>query len=129
MLRVSPILTLIAATILGVTSRAQGAQQVLVVGDSLTKEYQVEFPILFPNNPPAWLARNWVELLHTHRNAHFDLGSVSTFLDPRVTGHKHNWAFPGSLATSTRSMLRPFASPRSSAPRPTANSSCTASRT
>lgn len=77
-----------------------------MVGDSLTKEYQIEFPALFPSNPQAWLARNWVELLDTNRNAHFDLGSFSYFLGyPRIAGHKHNWAFPGATTQEIRNRI------------------------
>jgi lysophospholipase L1-like esterase len=81
------------------------AKQVFVIGDSLTKEYEIEFPILFPNNPQSWDSRNWVELLHEQRNADFDLGSFATFLDWRITGHTHNWAYPGATTKELRDRL------------------------
>lgn len=71
------------------------ADQCLVIGDSLTKEYEIEFPILFPRNPEAWDSRNWAEILHQHRNGRFDLGKWGAYPDPRIAGHRHNWAFPG----------------------------------
>ena len=83
----------------------RAAQQCLVVGDSLSKEYEVEFPALFPDNPDAWDSRNWIEILHQRRNAWFDLGNFSTYADPRITGHEHNWAFPGAQTGEIRSRL------------------------
>jgi lysophospholipase L1-like esterase len=96
---------LFAATILGLPAPIHGAQQVLVVGDSLTKEYQVEFPLLFPDNPASWDSRNWIELLNIHRNAHFDLGSFDFYFDPRASGHAYNWAFPGATTGEIRERL------------------------
>ncbi len=103
--RAVPIAAALVLALTGFSNNAYTAQQVLVIGDSLTKEYEVEFPALFPDNPPAWLARNWIELLHSNRNAHFDLGSFSVFLDPRATGHKYNWAFPGATTQEIRNRL------------------------
>jgi lysophospholipase L1-like esterase len=81
------------------------AEQCLVIGDSLTKEYEAEFPALFPNNPASWQARNWVEILHQHRTGWFDLGTWSAYSDPRLTGHRFNWAFPGATTTEIRNQL------------------------
>ncbi len=82
-----------------------GAQQCLVIGDSLTKEYEVEFPILYPSNRNSWDTRNWIEVLHERRNSWFDLGSFSGYLDVRIVGHKHNWAFAGAQTGEIRSYL------------------------
>lgn len=84
---------------------AVASEQCLVIGDSLTKEYEAEFPGLYPNNPASWGARNWVEILHQHRTDWFDLGTWSTYNDPRLTGHKYNWAFPGATTTEIRNQL------------------------
>lgn len=81
------------------------AAQCLVLGDSLSKEYEVEFPALFPTNPASWAARNWIEILHERRNAWFDLGRFSGYVDPRITGHEHNWAFPGATTRNIRDQL------------------------
>ena len=81
------------------------AEQCLVSGDSLTKEYEAEFPGLYPNNPASWQARNWIEILHQNRTAWFDIGTWSVYSDPRLTGHRFNWAFPGSTTTDIRNQL------------------------
>ncbi len=81
------------------------AEQCLVIGDSLTKEYEAEFPALYPNNPASWQARNWIETLHQYRTAWFDTGTWSTYSDPRLTGHRFNWAFPGATTTDIRNQL------------------------
>ncbi|WP_397381077.1 SGNH/GDSL hydrolase family protein [Prosthecobacter sp.] len=88
--------------LMGFTLRAE---QCLVIGDSLTKEYEAEFPGLYPNNPASWQARNWVEILHQHRTDWFDLGTWSVYPDPRLTGHRFNWAFPGATTTDIRNQL------------------------
>ena len=81
------------------------AEQCLVIGDSLTKEYEAEFPGLYPNNPASWQARNWIEILHQHRTDWFDTGTWSVYSDPRLTGHRFNWAFPGATTTDIRNQL------------------------
>ncbi|OYW78030.1 MAG: hypothetical protein B7Z37_01445 [Verrucomicrobia bacterium 12-59-8] len=81
------------------------AEQCLVIGDSLTKEYESEFPALYPANPASWQARNWIEILHQHRTGWFDTGTWSVYSYPRLTGHRFNWAFPGATTTSIRSQL------------------------
>lgn len=86
-------------------SPARAVQQCLVIGDSLTKEYEVEFPILYPNNQASWDTRNWIETLHDIRHDWFDLGSFSAYYDVRITGHKYNWAFPGASTQEIRDRL------------------------
>lgn len=81
------------------------AEQCLVIGDSLSKEYEIEFPALFPRNPESWDSRNWAEILHQHRTTWFDLGKWGGFADPRLIGHEHNWAFPGATTSQIRSQL------------------------
>jgi phospholipase/lecithinase/hemolysin len=81
------------------------AEQCLVIGDSLSKEYEIEFPALFPRNPESWDSRNWAEILHEHRTTWFDLGRWSGYADPRLIGHEHNWAFPGATTSQIRSQL------------------------
>lgn len=81
------------------------AEQCLVIGDSLSKEYEVEFPALYPRNPASWDTRNWAEILHTRRKTWFDLGKWSGFADPRLVGHEHNWAFPGATTSEIRKQL------------------------
>jgi lysophospholipase L1-like esterase len=81
------------------------AEQCLVLGDSLSKEYEVEFPVLYPRNRAAWDARNWSEILHEQRSQWFDTGKFSAYADYRIIGHKHNWAFPGATTQEIRSAL------------------------
>ena len=79
----------------------RAGEKVLVTGDSLTKEYRSEFPALYPSNPAAWEARNWIEILDARRHDHFDLGSWSVYPDLRLTGHEFNWAKPGGTVASS----------------------------
>jgi lysophospholipase L1-like esterase len=106
---ISPMKTFLRASLIALAVQATplfAAQQCLVIGDSLTKEYEVEFPILYPNDRDAWDSRNWIEILHQERNSWFDLGSWSVFYDYRIVGHKYNWAFPGAATTEIRRELR-----------------------
>jgi len=86
-------------------THVMAAQECLVLGDSLSKEYQVEFPALYPKNPEAWKARNWIEILNARRNAWFDLGKFQAFYDPRLVGHQYDWAFPGAQTQEIRGQL------------------------
>ena len=88
-----------------IASSAQAGQHCLVIGDSLSKEYEVEFPAMYPNNPNAWKARNWIEILAEQRNSWFDIGHFSTYADTRLLGHKYDWAFPGAKTTEIRDRL------------------------
>lgn len=95
----------VITSLLLLMSFALRAEQCLVIGDSLTKEYEEEFPALYPNNPASWQARNWIELLHQNRTDWFDTGTWSAYSDPRLTGHAYNWAFPGATTTDIRNQL------------------------
>ncbi len=69
----------------------RAADQVLVFGDSLSKEYAVEFATDgYPDT-----VQNWIEILFAERPAEFDIGSGGPFLDYRFPdGHEYNWAIP-----------------------------------
>ena len=83
-----------------------GADKWVTIGDSLTKEYEIEFPILNPSNPAAWGERNWLGLLSIHRGEHVDIGpNAAAWPDLRVTGHEYNWAIPGSKTTEWREVI------------------------
>ncbi len=97
---------LFLAMAMALLTPASAGEKVLVVGDSLSKEYQAEFPVLYPEFPAAWSARNWIELLNERRNQAFDLGSWSVFPDFRLTGHEFNWSKPGGTAREFRNFLR-----------------------
>jgi len=87
-------------------SHATAGDHVLVIGDSLSKEYETEFKALYPGHPDAWNARNWNEILDARRNARFDLGSWGVYADFRLTGHAFNCAKPGGTAREFRNFLR-----------------------
>lgn len=97
--------SMLLAAVVMIAVPAHAAQQCLVIGDSLTKEYEVEFPVLYPENSDAWKARNWIETLHKVRTNWFDLGHFSVFPDYRITGHQYNWAFPGATTQEIREKL------------------------
>ncbi|MDB6134667.1 MAG: phospholipase/lecithinase/hemolysin [Verrucomicrobiales bacterium] len=91
------------------------AAPVLVIGDSLSKEYQITFPGvpiagvpgIDPDHPSA---RNWVEILSARRNAQFALGEYrdsvfAAWKDLRLLGHEYNWAVPGARARQIRDLL------------------------
>jgi lysophospholipase L1-like esterase len=102
----TPLRSLIAAGLAILAAHtAPAAQQCIVLGDSLTKEYEVEFPVLYPEDRTAWKARNWIETLHQQRAGYFDLGRFTTYPDVRIVGHKHNWAFPGATTQEIRDAL------------------------
>ncbi len=104
-MRPPPPLLLAAACFLALPSPGRG-DQLLVIGDSLSKEYETEFVGLYPDNPNAWQARNWCEILHQERTTRFDLGDWSVYGDFRATGHKYNCAKPGGTARDYRNFLR-----------------------
>lgn len=81
------------------------AEKWVTIGDSLTKEYELEFPLLNPGNPAAWDERNWLELLAMHRADHVDIGPLALWPDSRLTGHEYNWAFPGSTSAEWKEIL------------------------
>ena len=90
-------------------------QKLLVIGDSLTKEYRITFPGLSgvaegldATNPGA---RNWAEILDDHRGGTCDLGRFRNTLffdmwnDLRLIGHEYNFAVPGFTARQMRSLI------------------------
>ena len=60
---------------------------------------------MFPSNPAAWQARNWIEILHQHRTDWFDTGTWDLYADIRATGHAHNWAVPGATTSELKSIF------------------------
>lgn len=77
----------------------------VVIGDSLSKEYELEFPLLNPGNPAAWDERNWLELLSEHRADYIDIGKQAVWPDSRLVGHEYNFAFPGSTTAEWEDIL------------------------
>ena len=81
------------------------AQFLTVIGDSLTKEFEVTFPgvpgLVTGFDPAHPGARTWSEILHSRRPAHFSSGIFRNNLfnpwsDLRLLGHEYNWAVPGA---------------------------------
>ena len=85
-------------------SVAAAGEKCLTIGDSLSKEYDVEAPGIgidtFP--PPSPYPKNWCELLDERRQAWFDFGSFDFHSDIRAAGHTYNWSVPGSYAADWR---------------------------
>ena len=88
---------------MGAAVRA-AAGDLVVLGDSLSKEYAVTF-LGIGGNLSAAHVRNWAEILDDRRNDAFDMGSFATFADWRLTGHALNWSIPGSFASDWRENL------------------------
>ncbi len=95
----------VAIGLFSTSVQAAAGQHCLVIGDSLSKEYEVEFPALYPSNRDSWKARNWIEILAEQRNAWFDIGHLQAFYDPRLIGHEFDWAFPGAKTQEIRDRL------------------------
>lgn len=78
-------------------TQAVGAERVLIIGDSLSKEYEVEWlgiggaPLVSPKP-------NWAEILDERRAQWFEFGNSGVFGDWRLIGHDYNWSIPGSYA-------------------------------
>ena len=77
---------------------------VVVMGDSLSKEYSVTF-LGIGGNLAAGHIRNWSEILEERRGDVFGMGSFGVFGDWRLTGHAQNWSIPGSMASEWRERL------------------------
>lgn len=97
------------------TVPAPGAAHLLILGDSLSKEYEISFPGvplagvagLDAANPGA---RNWNEILASRRNVFFDQGTFKSsvfapWTDLRLLGHEYNWAVPGADSRQLRDLL------------------------
>lgn len=102
----------LAAVILIVLPFASsGTNNYLIVGDSLSKEYSVEGPVLWSgvpllDYPEAIKARNWMEILIALRVSEFNFGSYGSWADSRVpAGHEYNYAVPGSTTVEWQSAL------------------------
>lgn len=104
-----------AAMLAASTVHMFAADQLVVIGDSLSKEYQITFPGvpaagvdgIDVTNPAA---RNWSEILSAQRNVSYDQGIFKTSLfdlwtDFRLLGHEYNWALPGVTARNIRNLL------------------------
>lgn len=89
----------------GATGQAAAAEKVLIIGDSLSKEYEIEWLGIGGDwwAPPV---KNWCEILDDRRGGWFDFGSSGTFSDWRLAGHECNWSIPGSETPDWRTLLQ-----------------------
>lgn len=83
--------------VLGYATHAPAADQLLVIGDSLSKEYEYEYAGI-GGSSKAKNIRNWCEILDDKRHSYFDFGASAVYTDLRLIGHKYNWSVPGSFA-------------------------------
>lgn len=95
---------LFALCLLTVISAAPAADQFLIIGDSLSKEYEYEGPGIGIDTipPPSPYPKNWCELLYKCRKEFFDFGDRDFHSDVRVLSHDYNWSIPGSFASEWR---------------------------
>lgn len=88
---------LLALCLFASSPAGHAAKQLLIIGDSLSKEYEYEILGIGGNSQAAGI-RNWCEILDDKRHGNFDFGTSATFNDLRLLGHHYNWSVPGSLA-------------------------------
>lgn len=71
--------------------------KVLVIGDSLSSEYQYQVPFSAPDSDQLNAnTKNWIEILLDRREADFDFGDKSDlYVDLRGPGYEYNWGVPG----------------------------------
>ena len=100
----SRALSHITVGLLALSNATAEEKELLIIGDSLSREYQFEFPEFED-------ARNWVEILAEHRPEEFDLGIVRTldltFIDEDLdlTRYEYNWSLPTYTAEEYRDEL------------------------
>lgn len=96
---------LLGAGIAGFAGRASAAEKVLIIGDSLSKEYEIEW-LGIGGDWWALPVKNWCEILDDRRSDWFNFGNSGTFADWRLAGHECNWSIPGSETPDWRSLLQ-----------------------
>ena len=76
---------------------AAAADQMLIIGDSLSKEYEYEWAGI-GGDAGVTPVMNWAEILDDRRHTNFDFGTSATFNDLRLIAHHYNWSVPGAFA-------------------------------
>ena len=76
---------------------AAAAQQMLIIGDSLSKEYEYEWAGI-GGDAGVTPVMNWAEILDDRRHTNFDFATSATFNDLRLIAHHYNWSVPGAFA-------------------------------
>ncbi len=99
----SLLILLVASLLTGTSCLSATPLRLLAIGDSLTEEYIFEFPFSAPESSPATAnTRNWVEILHARRPAHFTMGTynstLGSYLDYRNGGYEYNYGVPSFTA-------------------------------
>jgi len=83
-------------------------EQVLILGDSLSKEYAIEW--LLEGYDDLDSIRSWSEILDDRRNDFFDFGpdvaAVPHPSNPLLPGHRYNWGLPGGKITDFVDIVR-----------------------
>ena len=83
--------------LLALSLPVRGGDKIVILGDSLSKEYEFSFQLDGFGNASS--VRNWIEILDDDRNAFFDLGSrknVRVIFRDFFFRHDYNWAVPGA---------------------------------
>ncbi|MBP7950336.1 MAG: hypothetical protein KA004_11815 [Verrucomicrobiales bacterium] len=75
---------------------ASGADTLLIIGDSLSKEYLYELDYIGGEDADG--IKNWNEILDQRRSQYFEYGPEGDHVDLRLIGHEYNWSVPGSDA-------------------------------
>lgn len=83
----------------------QAAEKLLIIGDSLSKEYEIEW-LGIGGDPLSVPVKNWCEILDNRRGDWFEFGNADTYSDWRLVGHEYNWSVPGSETPSWRDRLQ-----------------------
>lgn len=91
-----PLRTLLAAAVVGACLPSRAVDNLLIIGDSLSKEYLYELD--FIGGEDATGIKNWAEILDQRRSQYFEYGPEENNADLRLIGHRYNWSVPGSEA-------------------------------
>lgn len=102
-------LLLLVALLLPMPLPLRAVDHVLILGDSLSKEYSIEGPGIGISGLPDPYPESWPEILERRRSNYFSMGSSGVFSDWRIAGHEYNWSIPGSFAAEWRDDYLPNA--------------------
>ena len=98
-------LSVLAVLVWGFSALPARAERYMIIGDSLSREYQFEFTEFDE-------ARNWVEILSAIRPDDFDFGKLRTidlgFINSSwdINSHAYNWALPTFGADEYNGLLQ-----------------------
>lgn len=95
----------LSLTAVMISGPVHGAEKVLIIGDSLSKEYEIEW-LGIGGDPFSRPVENWCEILDNRRGSWFEFGGSGTYSDSRLVGHAFNWAIPGSETSDWVSLVK-----------------------